>query len=52
MKGHIQGPTMNDIRDPAIKRNQLIKRRDHINEQINELRDRQYLIQCEIDVIR
>lgn len=42
---------MNGIQDPAMKRKKLIERRDHIDDQINELRDRQYLIQNEIDAI-
>ena len=42
---------MNDIKDPMTKRKRLIERRDHIGDQVRELLDRQYIIQCEIDAL-
>lgn len=42
------GPTLNDIKDPLLKRNKLIARKHHIDTQIKELQDRQYIIITEI----
>ncbi len=44
--------TLADIKDPARKIRKLQKRRQHINEQIAEMRDRQDLIDCEIEMLQ
>ncbi len=43
--------TLADIKDPARKIRKLQERRQHINEQIAELRDRQELIDHEITML-
>jgi len=48
----IPGFTMADIKDPKLKIVKLNERWDHINEQIEELKDKQKIISHEISILK
>ena len=41
-------PTLNGTKDPALRLRKLVDRLQIIEEQIAELKERHYLIECEI----
>ena len=43
-----QGPTLSDERDPAKRLQKLCERRQHIEDQIAELKDKHFIIESEI----
>ena len=43
-----QGPTLSDERDPEKRLQKLCERRQHIEDQIAELKDKHYIIESEI----
>jgi prefoldin subunit 5 len=43
-----QGPTLSDERNPAKRLQKLCERRQHIEDQIAELKDKHFIIESEI----
>lgn len=45
------GFTLNGTKDPVIRKIKLMERKGHLESQIDELKDKLYLIECEIALL-